>query len=384
MEDSEAKHKELDTGARIVRTIWQHPRISRIGISERLSLDKSTVTIQVNRLIELGIIREIEAGSSSARGGRRPIHLELSRNYGIVIGIEVQVGSWLAVAVDLSGAILGEVRGRMRLGPDNAGEAMLDIVAEARSKLCADGRRLLGVGVGTGGLVDPKKSIIRFSVPLRITAPLDFGNVVASRIPVPCLIENDANCCAWGELAFNRDEELKDFLFVLAEYRKDDQSIGMYGGFGVGFGIVLGGRVYAGAHGNAGEFRSAFCQGRGDLQFSLSKELLQRLDREPAAIAMAADELARNVAMMVNTFDIDRVYIGGDIESLDVDFPSLLRQRLEENWMYPFPKDVRILNSSLKERAVAYGAAGMILDRLVSGKGLPSAERADFAVGRAP
>jgi hypothetical protein len=64
--------------------------------------------------------------------------------------------------------------------------------------------------------------------------------------------------------------------------------------------------------------------------------------------------------------DFDRVFIGGDIEGLEVDFPALLRRRLEENWMYPFPKDVTIGYSSLGGKAVAYGAAGMILDRLVS------------------
>jgi len=362
------------TAARIVRTIWLHPHISRIDIAERLSLDKSTVTNQVSRLIALGLVEEIEEGSASARGGRRPIHLGISRSYGLVIGIEMQVESWLAVAVDLSGAVLGEARGRCRIEPDKAGEAMLKIVKEAKAKLCAPSSRLLGIGVGTGGLVDPKKSLIRYSVPLRLSSPLDFGKVVASRLEVPCLIENDANCCAWGELAFNRDDELRDFLFLLAEYRHDEQSLGMYGGLGVGFGIVLGGKVYAGAHGNAGEFRSVLCDGPGDLQFSLPKEELQRLESEGATLGKAADELARNVAMLVNTFDIERVYVGGDIENLDVDFPALLRRRLEENWMYPFPKDVRILNSSLKERAVAYGAAGMILDRLISGKGLLSAE----------
>ena len=57
--------------------------------------------------------------------------------------------------------------------------------------------------------------------------------------------------------------------------------------------------------------------------------------------------------------------------ALDVDFPSMLRRRLEENWMYPFPKDVEIHYSSLGGKAVAYGAAGMILDRLVSEQTLP-------------
>jgi predicted NBD/HSP70 family sugar kinase len=359
------------TEARIVKTIWQHPRISRVGIAERLGLDKSTVTYQVNRLIERGIIEEIEEGSSSSKGGRKPIHLSISKSYGLVIGIEIQVESWVAVAVDLSGEIQGELHGKASITPENLRETALRVIEEVCATLGSDGRRLLGVGVGTGGLIDIKKSMIHFSVPLGISQPFDFGKEVASRLKVPCLIENDANCCAWGELAFNRHEELRDFLFALVEYRRDRHSLGKYGGLGVGFGVVFGGKVHPGAHGNAGEFRSAFCDGEGELQFSLTKAELSRMDRDPVVLEKAADELARNIAMLVNTMDFERVYIGGDIEDLDADFPATLRKRLEENWMYPFPKDVRILNSSLRDKAVAYGAAGMILDRLVSGQGLP-------------
>ncbi|HUW40632.1 MAG TPA: ROK family transcriptional regulator [Rectinemataceae bacterium] len=360
------------TAARIVRTIWLNPRISRIGIAERLGLDKSTVTNQVGRLIELGIIEEVAEGSAGSRGGRRPIHLAISRGYGRVIGIEVQVESYVALAVDLAGEILGEIRGETRVEAEGFSGSVLDIIARAQTELCPEGVRLLGLGVGTGGLIDRKKGRLRYSVPLGISEPLDFEREVASRLSVPCLIENDANCCAWGELAFNKDEALRDFLFALVEYRKDPISLGQYGGLGVGFGVSFGGKVYSGAHGNAGEFRSAFCDGPGSLQFSLRREELCRIDQDRASLTAAADELARNTAMLVNTMDFDRVYIGGDIEALDVDFPGMLRRRLQDNWMYPFPKDVEIRYSSMGDKAVAYGAAGMVLHGLISERALPA------------
>jgi predicted NBD/HSP70 family sugar kinase len=360
-----------NTAARIVRTIWQNPRISRVGIAERLGFDKSTVTNQVARLIEIGIIEEIAEGSAGTRGGRPPIHHAMNRSFGLVIGIEIQVESYVAVVVDLAGEILAETRGRISVGEGGCADMMLAVIQECTAKLCPGKEKLLGVGVGTGGLVDLKKGRIRYSVPLGIRTPIDFAKTVATKLSIPCLIENDANCCAWGELAFNRDEALRDFLFALVEFRRDPKSIGLSGGIGVGFGIVLGGKVYSGAHGNAGEFRSAFCDGPGEIQLSLSKAALSRLDSDRNALVEAADELARNVAMLVNTMDFDRVYIGGDIEALDVDFPSLLRRRLSENWMYPFPKDVEIRYSSLGGKAVAYGAAGMVLDRLVSGQSIP-------------
>jgi predicted NBD/HSP70 family sugar kinase len=363
-----------NTAARIVRTIWQNPRISRVGIAERLGLDKSTVTNQVSRLIEIGMIEEIDEGEAGTRGGRRPIHLAMNRSFGRVIGIEIQVESYVAVVVDLAGEILAETRGSVPEGWSSCAETMLKVIHECTAKLCPGEERLLGVGVGTGGLVDLKKGRIRYSVPLDIETPVDFSAAVASKLSVPCLIENDANCCAWGELAFNRNEALRDFLFALIEFRRDPRSRGKSGGLGVGFGIVLGGKVYSGAHGDAGEFRSAFCDGPGEIQLSLSKAMLSRLDSDREVLVAAADELARNAAMLVNTMDFERVYVGGDIEALDVDFPALLHRRLEENWMYPFPKSVDIRYSSLGGRAVAYGAAGMILNRLISEQSLPMLE----------
>ncbi len=364
-----ARGSETRTAARIFRVVWRKPGISRVDIASSLGLDKSTVTNQVSRLIELGLIVETEEGEASSKGGRRPIQLVINRKFGRIIGIEVQLGLYVAVVVDLSGEILGERRGTLDISNDNFAESVLGIIAETTAEFgCGDD--LLGVGVGMGGLVDSKKGRIRFSVPIGIDKPIDFGKTVSARLSVPCSVENDANCCAWGELAFNRSEELRDFLFALVEYRKP-LTRSLRGGIGVGFGVVLGGKVYSGAHGNAGEFRSVFCDGPGELQFSLPEEELSRLDCDSVALGRTADELSRNMAMLVNTMDFDRVYIGGDIEALDIDLPATLRRRLEENWMYPAPKDVDIRYSSLGGKAVAYGAAGMIFDRLVTERLLP-------------
>jgi predicted NBD/HSP70 family sugar kinase len=334
-------------------------------------------------LIEIGLIEEIDEGSAGTRGGRRPIHLAMNRSFGLVIGIEIQLESYVAVAVDFAGEIRAEHRGAIASDWSDCPKTMLTVIRECIDKLRPHSEKLLGVGVGIGGLVDLKKGRIRYSVPLGIKNPVDFAAAIAAKLSVPCLIENDANCCAWGELAFNRSESLRDFLFSLIEFRRDPTSLGQSGGIGVGFGIVLGGKVYSGAHGNAGEFRSAFCDGPGELQLSLPKDTLLRLESDRSALAKAADELAHNVAMMVNTMDFERVYIGGNIEALDVDFPALLCRRLEENWMYPFPKDVEIRYSSLGGKAVAYGAAGMILNRLMSEQSLPMLEaKASGVAGR--
>src|SRR5512145_622792 len=101
------------TAARIIRTIWQIPRISRVGIAEHLGLDKSTVTNQVNRLMALGLIKEISEGEAGARGGRRPIHLAIDPSYGRILGIEIQAESCVALVVNLAGEVLGQRRRRI-------------------------------------------------------------------------------------------------------------------------------------------------------------------------------------------------------------------------------------------------------------------------------
>jgi predicted NBD/HSP70 family sugar kinase len=353
------------TASRIFRAIWRNPGISRIDIAKLLEVDKSTVTNQVGFLMDAGLVEEKEEGEASSKGGRKPIRLVVRKEYGRFIGIEVQVGLCEAVVVDASGAVLASERKAVEIRYDNFADMIADLVDETKAAYCGDSD-LLGVGVGTAGLVDTYRNRIRYSVPLGITKPLDFAAAMDGRISVPHCIDNDANCCAWGELAFNRKEELKDFLYALVECRQDQTSLRCYGGIGVGFGIVLDGKVHTGSHGYAGEFRSAFCEGKNDLQFSLGKGELAAMRSDKAILERAIEELARNMAMLINTMDFPKVFIGGDIESLDVDLPAMLRRKLDENWMYPTSKKVDIDYSSLKDKAVAYGAAGMVFERLLS------------------
>ena len=351
--------------SRVLRSIWIHKQTSRIQIARSLNLDKSTISSVVSELLRVGIVHETEHGEAGLQGGRKPVYLTLNRSYGCVLGIEMRPESYNAVAVDLEGSIIYSKFELIQVSGANFVAVFLDVTRRVRQEIERTGVPLLGIGVGVSGVVDPQHGIIKYSIPLQIEANLDFHAAVASRYDLPLTIENDANACAWGELAFHREKRLRNFLFVLVEIRdiRDRQRI--IEKTGVGMGVVVGGRVHYGNDYSAGEFRSVFRTPESKGQFSLTPDEALRLEQDPEVFGRFTRELSRNIAMLVNTLNMEHVFLGGDIERYEREIQPVLAEEIRFNWPYP-QREVRcdIRFSSLGEKAVAYGAAGVVLHRL--------------------
>ena len=103
----------------------------------------------------------------------------------------------------------------------------------------ATSRRLLGAGVTVPGLVDVSSGVLVFEpnmgwrdVPLR--------ERLAAKLQMPVFIDNDANAAALAERYFGAAQDVEDFAYVV-------------GNIGLGVGLVVGGQIFAGASGYAGE-----------------------------------------------------------------------------------------------------------------------------------
>lgn len=131
---------KVKNGTRICQALWQHPKISRIELSKKLNLDKSTISLEVNRLIEQKIIIEHNDDEDnddipSINGGRRPIPLTINKNYGIIIGIAIQSGQYTAVAVNLAGDILEVKEEALSITKENLALSIRLIYSEFRNSL---------------------------------------------------------------------------------------------------------------------------------------------------------------------------------------------------------------------------------------------------------
>jgi predicted NBD/HSP70 family sugar kinase len=353
--------------ARIMREIWIKRETSRVEIARLLGLDKSTISHAVNDLLEKGIIIETSEGSSGPQGGRKPVHIKLNKKYGCVLGIEFRPESYTAVAVDMEGDILFSRMEKIHFHGKSLTKLLTEILQMLEKEMQQTDINLLGIGVGVSGVVNAQDGIIKYSDPLGISSDYDFFTEVSSRFDIPVFIDNDANACVWGELAFHRRKELSDFIFLLLEFRDfDPVEDALCNRISVGIGLVINGNVHYGHQYSAGEFRSLFRHADSVGQFSLTEEEHKRVLEDKEVLKKFLRELGAHVGLIVNTFNLSHIILGGAFEALDDHVKDLFEQEIKKNWPYPYPYKVKknIWFSSFGDRAVAYGAAGMVLNTL--------------------
>jgi predicted NBD/HSP70 family sugar kinase len=351
--------------SRIIREIWTARSISRVDLSRRLDLNKSTVTNIVGGMLESKLVLETTEGPSSPQGGRKPVSLEINRNYGYILGFEIRPESYTVVAVDILGDILFSRTESINIDSKNFRSLFFELQAGLEEELNWIGRPLIGIGIGVSGIIDAPNRIIKASIPLKFTEPFDFYNEIAIHSKVPIYIDNDANTCAWGELTFHRTQNLKNFLFCLIEFRDISRSKAPEQ-TAIGIGIALNGNVYYGRNCSAGEFRSIYCNDKKNTgQVSLDYPRDNPIREEPEIIESFIREISQHLALFVNTFNLSQVFLGGDLgPHMTERFRTILNEDISKNWPYQERVDCEVRFSTLGDKSVAYGAAGLVMNRI--------------------
>jgi predicted NBD/HSP70 family sugar kinase len=352
---------------RVLNTIWQKHEISRTLIAEHLEVNRSTITKITNPLIDEGILVMEEKGESTPNGGRRPIDLSLNRDFGIIMGIEIQTEGWNLVATDLYGETLLERSYPLNGNIFDSDTALQFILTRAEQECSRLNKTVIGAGIGISGLVNPYTGVILQSNPMGILRETPFYEGFSKKFPYPVIIENDANCCCYSELIKKKAYRERNFLSILGELRKS-QSADSPGsvGIAIGTGIVIKGSVLHGDTFSAGEFQSVFKTTVNDSQFNLNQGSLSRLTYDNAVIRRVMNELSRNIAFLVNMMNFTLINFEGDI----VRYEDLLREFLEveiqANWSYDSKVHCQINFADVGTNAVAHGAAGAVIEKIFS------------------
>jgi glucokinase len=245
---------------------------------------------------------------------------------GPVAGIDVGGTKIAILVVDAAGAVLGRATRSSSAGDqDGAAEAIAGCLDEALHGTGLRAADLQAVGVGVPGRVDPERGTVTLAVNLG-WHDVALRDALEARIGRPVVVENDARAAALGLYQRGMHNDSADLAYLAV-------------GTGIAAGVVLDGRLHRGARGLAGEIGHAIadrggpvcaCGQRGCLEAFASGPAIARragADRardvyhraaegEQAALDLVEDvgrRLAWAVHLLVMTYDVERVVIGGGV-----------------------------------------------------------------------
>ncbi len=166
--------------------------------------------------------------------------------------------AWLGLDIGgtkISGVLLdekGAVLRRHQVGTEEAQgpERVLARVDGLVRDLIGEGARPRAIGVGFAGLVDPERGEVRSSIMLRGFAGLPLASRIGEAHGVPVVVDNDATAAGFGE-------------YVSLGEPADLNLIVVSVGTGIGGAIILGGGLYRGRLGTAGEIGNMSIDWRG-------------------------------------------------------------------------------------------------------------------------
>jgi predicted NBD/HSP70 family sugar kinase len=331
------------------------------------------------------IVAELRAEGRLDPGGGRGDAVVLSRSAGVAVGVDFGHSHVRVAIADLAHTILAEAE-----EPVEVDQRAADGIALA-GKLV---RRLLedtgaagsvtGVGMGLPGPLAGDQVGDSAILPGWIGARPEA--MLSSELGMPVRVDNDANLGALAETVWGAGRGCSELVYVKAAT-------------GVGAGLVLGGRLYHGATGTAGELGHlpvdengpiCRCGNRGCLEtFAGAEAILEPLRRRRGSLttlrevitaALAGDRacarviddagraLGRGVAGACNLLAPERVVVGGELAGAGELLLEPLRASLRRAAIGSM-RDVDVVAGVLGERAEVLGAVALVLrgsDRYVA------------------
>lgn len=233
------EHLRRQNTALVLRSLRAEGAATRTELARRTGLAKATIGTIVAELGTGGAVSEDQPAPSGRGRPGRPVTLTGESIIGL--GFEVNVDYLAAVALDLGGKIrISTIRQVEGAGPPSVAE-LLDLAAEIRDSLVADGHKIVGATVAVPGLVEHDNRTIAWAPNLGwdavdITRQLEatFGG------DCPTTVDNDANCAALAEAAHGVSTDVHNSLYIT-------------GTVGIGAGIVHDNLLLRGGAGFAGE-----------------------------------------------------------------------------------------------------------------------------------
>jgi glucokinase len=239
--------------------------------------------------------------------------------------------------------------------------------------LAAGGEKLGAIGISCGGPLDSKRGLILSPPNLPGWDEVPVVAFFKDRFNVPTAVQNDANACALAEYLYGSGRGVRNLVFMTF-------------GTGLGAGIIVDGRLYAGANDNAGEIghirlapsgplgynkegsAEGFCSGAGIARLAkirkgldlTTREIFERVRSGDAdcleVFRESAEKLATILAFTVDILNPEVIALGGVfMRNADL-FMEIVEPILEREALPLALKACRIVPAELGENIGDYAA----------------------------
>ncbi|WP_377272912.1 ROK family protein [Peterkaempfera sp. SMS 1(5)a] len=374
------------TRAEIFATVLTAGPVSRSQLAERLGLVPSSVSRMLPPLLEHGYLHETVAAPQGRGRPQRMLHVNPDKH--IVVGIKIGPTQISGVVTDMAANVLA--RGEVPIedcAPHTALTAAARLTLDLLARAPQGAGPVLGVGVGVSGHVDSATGVCRYSALLDWTK-VDVAGPLSEATGLMVAVNNDVNTLVVAEHWFGQGRGAHSLAVVTV-------------GAGVGCGLLLGGSLYSGATGMAGELGHlpmdpagpmCGCGRRGCLEALASDRAvlrhlrdagiddcttiadavgLARGDRSAAgttaraAFAEVGAALGRGLAGLCNLLNLEKIIIAGEGAAAYDLFGPAMTEALEAYAFSEAARDCRVLVDPVQHDLWARGAACLVIREAV-------------------
>lgn len=351
-EDARRHHRSL-----LIQQLFREGPASRADLARTTGLTRVTVSDLVGELVGEGLVEELGA-PAEARVGKPPTLVGLAPDSTHIVALDLSADDRMSGAVV---NLLGQVQARHELPIAGArGADAVALVHRLAAELIAmTDRPVLGVGVGSPGVVDAGGTVI--DAPNLAWTDTPLSTSLAEALGLPVFVANDANTAVLGEHTFGQTGD--GGLMVLRV------------GIGVGAGLVLEGSLLHGHLGAAGEIGHVTvdpdgdvcaCGRRGCLETILAAPRLRRRLAEAGAdrtavLTEVGERLGATLAPVVGTLNIHELVLSGPTELLDGPLREAADRAIRERTMPVSSAGLAVRTSTLGDDVVLVGAAVLVL-----------------------
>ena len=377
------------TSALFLKEISTNKSLTRAALSKISNLTKTTVSGVVSTLIDNGYVTEksIDSDSKDYLGtGRKPTALTLSETSPLICGMLVHRGC-LSVTLSLLDGRIYKILEYPYEGI--TADAVTEILVGMFNKLKKEtSREILGIGLACLGPINLTER--------KILKPNNFYGIenysiaeeIEKRLSLPVIMQNDISAAAVAESLYGNGKAIKNFIYLHIMN-------------GIGTGVMLNGKLYAGASGNAGDIAhmtvnmygtGCSCGNTGCLESYANLEQLRthissltgektdsltfrqinsRLNQGDIAARSAIKEyvaaLSVAISNMLHCLDIDTVIFGYDGCEDGNALEMLLEESLNSRMKNSGQGNITVKKSAFLSDAPLIGATAIVAERIFGG-----------------